>query len=318
MNVATVDWLLAAKTPSIAYLAERDLRGLSPRSPRALELRNRIMQTGPVPAILARQSPAGSWKGERSYYTPKYTSTHWSLLLLAEHEAAGDDPRFGSGVDFMLAATEGEARRQAATGVGAGQWDCFWGNLLRYALRTLPAENESLGRIMRILSEGILADEGRCSHNDGRPCVWGIARAMWGLAAIPPAAQSAKVRKALGQGTAFLLTAGHLQKGDYPTRPGGRIHAVWKTLNFPLFYQADTLFLLRMMDELHALGRPEVAPALDWLAGRRKANGRWHGTSPFRSRTWKALGDGEETDRWVTLQAMRVLRHAGRLTLPGG
>ncbi len=82
---------------------------------------------------------------------------------------------------------------------------------------------------------------------------------------------------------------------------------MWLRLNFPLFYQADILFVLRVAAELGALDHPGAGPALAWLAARRRADGTWHGTSPFRGRTWAALADREETDRWVTLHAAILL-----------
>ncbi len=85
-------------------------------------------------------------------------------------------------------------------------------------------------------------------------------------------------------------------------------------LNFPLFYQTDVLFALRVLDDLGALDRPGAQPALTWLAERRQKNGRWRGSSPFRQRTWRELGGREETDRWVSLQSAQLLQRAGRLS----
>lgn len=98
---------------------------------------------------------------------------------------------------------------------------------------------------------------------------------------------------------------------DYPSP--GRVHPLWFRLNFPLFYQADILFILRVLAELGALDHPGAGPALQWLRTRRKADGRWRGASPFRRRTWAALADQEETDRWVSLQAAMVLQKAHRV-----
>jgi hypothetical protein len=36
-------------------------------------------------------------------------------------------------------------------------------------------------------------------------------------------------------------------------------------------------------------------------------NGRWRGSSPYRRRTYPAMGGVEETNRWVTLHATRLL-----------
>ncbi|MCL4246898.1 MAG: hypothetical protein KJ065_01975 [Anaerolineae bacterium] len=72
---------------------------------------------------------------------------------------------------------------------------------------------------------------------------------------------------------------------------------------------------LRTLAEFDALDHPGAQAALDRLAGQRGKNGRWRGSSPYRSRTWAALGDAEETQRWVTLQAAHILKQAGRLEM---
>jgi hypothetical protein len=71
---------------------------------------------------------------------------------------------------------------------------------------------------------------------------------------------------------------------------------------------------LRVLDELNMLHQPGAQPALDWLEQRRGKNGRWAGGSPYRGRTWKELGDRQETNRWVSLYACRILMHAGRIS----
>ena len=296
-------WLLAAKTPSIRYLTLRDLLGRPEADPDVQTARQEIMTTGPVPEILSGQTGRGDWAGERSYYTPKYVSTHWSMLLLAELAAGGQDARLQLGANFMLEATAAEAHRN-----GQGL-SCFWGNLLRYAVHGGYGADPRLSPIIQHLERDAAAYGWRCRHNDDLPCAWGAARALWGLAALPAVGNRAPATAAaIEQGLDFLLDEYSPVTADYPTP--GRIHAMWSRLNFPLFYQADILFVLRACAELDSLDRPGAKAALEWLLGRRDANGRWRGASPYRHRTWRALGDLEETDRWVSLQAAIVLARA--------
>ena len=51
---------------------------------------------------------------------------------------------------------------------------------------------------------------------------------------------------------------------------------------------------------------------LEWLNSRRGVNGRWRGSSPYRSRTFSELANKAEIDRWVTLHAFMIL--VGQLT----
>jgi hypothetical protein len=97
----------------------------------------------------------------------------------------------------------------------------------------------------------------------------------------------------------------HLVAADYPTP--GRIHPLWFRLNFPLFYQVDILFVLRVLTELGVADHPGAGAALDWLASRQMRNGRWRGANPYRQRTWSGIADGTDADRWATLHALRVL-----------
>ena len=312
-----IHWLTTARTPSIRYLALRRLLGRPETDADVQEAWQAMKTAGPIPAILAGQTEAGHWAGERGYYTPKYVSTHWSMLLLAELAAdpAGLPPAVHAGAAvhagglrqgaaFMLAATQDElehAIQREAHGLS-----CFWGNLLRYALHCGYTDDPRIRPIVQYLAHDAQVGGWRCAHNDELPCAWGAARALWGLAALPGTLRSAEAEAAIQSGLAFLLETHRLVEADYPT--SGRVHYLWFRLNFPLFYQADILFVLRVLAELGALDHPGARPALAWLAARRKADGRWRGASPFRQRTWPALADAEETDRWVSLQAAVVLR----------
>jgi hypothetical protein len=303
-------WLLDSKNPALAHQVQRDLMGRRTAAPELRRAERRLMRTGPVPAILSRQSKDGNWKIDHGYYGPKFHSTHWSMMLLAELGADGKDARYRRGVEYMLDATREEVRKGLET--NAFGWSCFWGNLLRYALRSKPTDDPRVEAVVCYLAQDVSQRNCACRCNSGRACAWGIARALWGLAAIPEARRSGAVKRAVRLGIDFLLKDHSLIRADYPVAKGGRINPLWFKLNFPLFYQADILFTLRVLDELDALDRRGARPALDWLEARRRPDGRWKGSSPFRNRTWREMGDPEETDRWVTLQAMRILRRAGR------
>lgn len=295
-----IPWLLSARTPSIRYLTLRRLLGRGEEDAEVQAVRQEMIAIGPIPAILAGQTERGNWAGEHSYYTPKYVSTHWSMTLLAELDADGQDERLRRGVEFMLADTEAGVRREGHGLV------CFWGNLLRYALHGGFGDDPRVARLTDRVVRDATGAGWRCVHNAELPCAWGAARALWGLAALPVERRSPEVTAAIASGLAFLLESGRLVEADYPTP--GQVHAIWGRLNFPLFYQADILFVLRVVGELGALDHPGAQPALAWLAARRQANGTWRGASPFRARTWRALADREETDRWVSLHAAMVLR----------
>ena len=301
MNDANfIPWLLAARTPSIRYLTLRRLLDRPEDDADAQAARREMAASGPIPAILARQTERGNWAGERNYYSPKYTSTHWSVTLLVELAADPADERLRRGVEFMLADTEADAAR-----AGHG-WVCFWGNLLRYALYCGFGDDPRVASLTKRVVRDATEAGWRCRYNNELPCAWGAARALWGLAALPakPAERrSPEVAAGIASGLAFLLEGNRLPRADYPTP--GMVHDIWSHVNFPLHYQADIPFVLRVAAELGALDHPGARSALAWLAARRQTDGAWRGTSPFR--TPRGLWDHEETGRWVTLHAASVL-----------
>jgi hypothetical protein len=301
-----IDWLLQAATPSIRYLTLTDLQERPADDPEVNRALRDLHSSGPVPAILARQSEGGNWLGERSYYTPKYTSTHWSMMLLAELQACQPsvNPAAQRGAQYMLKSTRAEIARN----LREAKWDihCLWGNILRCAVECgLQEDPATQGAIQYLAACGI---EGawRCPHNGNQPCAWGAARTLWGLAAAKRASLPG-VDAAIASGIRLLLEEHSLVDADYRSASGQK-SSLWTQLNFPLFYQADILFVLRVLAELNALDHPGARPALEWLASRQDSQGRWSGNNPFRQRTYRVFGGPEETRRWATLQALRVLK----------
>lgn len=310
MDQDFVQWLLDSRIPSISYLTLRHLLDRPETEAEVRAARAAIMTDGPVPAILAEQTERGSWAGEKSYYTPKYTSTHWSMMLLAELAADPADPRLQRGADFMLdIRNEDILTWMRGTVYGLG---CFWGNLLRYVVHCGRGDDPRTRPVIAYLVRDLQTENCHCSINANLPCAWGAARALWGLAALPAEQRTPEVEAAIQTGLDFLLDSSYeLVRADYPTP--GSISSRWFSLNFPLFYQVDILFVLRVAAEFNALDRPGGWAALDWLAAKRQANGRWRGTSPYRSRTYKALGGAEETNRWVSLHTALILKQSAVL-----
>jgi hypothetical protein len=307
-----INWLLDSPTPSIRYLTLRHLVGVPEDNADVQAARDAMRTTGPIAAILKKKAPAGHWEGDTRYYGPKYVGTHWSMILLSELAADPDDFRLHQGVEFMLSATE-------KTDILEGKFDssvpspdqygftCFWGNLLRYTAYCRRADDPRVPPIVDYVARNLETGGCRCIHNHYLPCAWGAAYALWGLAAMPT--RSEAVTASIDKALEFLFDTDYqLAEGRYPTP--GQVHKIWGKLNFPLFYQADVLFVLRVLGELDALGHPAVQPALDWLADQRGPNGRWRGSSPYGPRTWKVVGDREDTHRWVSLQAATVLHQA--------
>lgn len=304
-----IEWLTSTRIPSIRYLTLRELLHHPPDSPEVVAAKSSIMNIGPVPEMLSQQTAAGHWSGEHSYYTPKYTSTHWSMMLLAELHADGHDARIQQGVSYMLDHTH-EALSNCREGE-VFHWTCLWGKMVRYAIVFGYQHDERVQELIPLLAESITNNACLCRYNGKIACAWGVVDSLWALAAIPEKDRSPQVNAAIKTGLKFLLQDYNLTQANYPN-PANKVHPIWFNLNFPVFYQSDILFTLRMLMALNALDSGEVIPALDWLEAKRGENEHWRGSSPFRARTWRSIADKDEVHRWVSLYSALILQHAGR------
>jgi hypothetical protein len=296
-----IPWLLEPESPSVRYWTLTRLLGRAPDSPEAQETRQMIMERGPAAELLSHYAGNGRWEGEQSYYTYKYTSTHWQLLLLAELAADGTDERIAAACQRMIRDLHSERRTVI--------WPCFYGNLIGYLHALGHGTEEAVQEFTHDLARAGLKGKWTCAINGDLPCAWGVARALWGFARIPPAARTSDVEEAIESGVRFLGRY-RLREGNYPTT--SQRSTIWDHLNFPLFYQADVLFVLRVLADLGRLhDRPAFGRAVVWLEDRCHDDGRWNGSSPYRRRMWVPLERSGRPSKWVTWQALYVLKTMG-------
>lgn len=308
MDNQVTQWLLESSIPTIRYKTLLDLKNLPSDHPDCQKEYQNIQQTGAVPAILEQQVAPGRWKYSHQYYTPKFTSTHWSMLLLEELKCDPQEPRFQAAVEAMLFLTQ-KGVNDYNLNHNPG-FTCLWGNIIRYCVYGQKLNDPRLQTMIELTAKSLHNERCKCDWNYQLPCVWGAARSVWGLLAIPQKERLPIVEDAILKGIEFILENITLIIDQQTSLVEKQTHPTWYKINFPIFYQTDILFVLRLVDELNLLGYPKVQKALQWLHSKQKKNETWHGTSPFRKRTYAEVGDKEETNRWVTLIASTILNNA--------
>lgn len=296
-------WLLEKSDPAVRAMTLRQLLDRTSRDVDLREAQQRAMASPPISTILKRERADGSWVGP-NLYQPKYQSTHWQNLLLIEYGADPNDPRVRRAARRVLE----DVQDPEASGMG---WvfsqdhggSCFVGNVVRYvSLAGYGADARVEPLVQRLLRESKKYDAA-CPINGNDPCAWGYARLVWGLAALPESARTREVERTLRRGVEFLLSY-KLEGGRYPTATEPSY--LWRQLSFPLFYQADVLFVLRAIDAAGALDDPRIQPALAWLLARQDSRGRWAGRAPYSDR----MPSRVDASKWVTLQVLTILKHA--------
>jgi hypothetical protein len=295
-------WLLERRDPAVRANTLRSLLDRGPRDPELREAQIRAMSAPPISTILKKQGADGRWTGE-SMYTPKYVSSHWQNLLLVEYGVDPSDPRVRRGARKIL--------EDLSTKPNAMGWvldadhgmSCFTGNVVRYVSLAGFGADPRLEPLVERLVRDSKKFDAACVINEENPCAWGYARLIWGLAALPESARSREVERTLRRGVEFLFSY-KVERGAYPA-PYGQSH-LWRQLSFPLFYQADVLFVLRAIDAAGAIDDERAQPALAWLLARQDARGRWGGRAPYGDRMPSRI----DASKWVTLQAATILKHA--------
>jgi hypothetical protein len=320
-------WLLEDAEPGPRYLALRDIVRPHPESAELGEARQAAHRSGPMAAILAAMDPAGFWEVPGHGYLPKYRSTVWSVIALAELGASADeDPRVERACAYVLDHAMTPHGQFTTSGAPSGTVDCLHGNLC-WALLELGCQDERLDTAFEWLARTVtgegMAPAGdrstpvrwfaakcgpgfRCGANGGQPCGWGAAKALMALGRLPAARRTALTERATRAAVDFLLGI-EPTTGAYPTAGGAKPSGNWWKFGFPVFYVTD---LLQVAEALVAAGRgndPRLAATLELVRGKRGSAGRWPLDYTYAGKTWGQYGAKGLPNKWVTIRAVRVL-----------
>jgi hypothetical protein len=314
----TSKFLLQKSDPSVRYLALRDLLDRPESDPAVRAARSQIGKQGWAASILEEQQPGGFWgRFQKDYelYRPKYISTNFRLIVLAELGMTARDPRISKGVKLLL--TNWSHPKEGVFGE-PGSEVCITGNLVRMLVRFGLGDDPRVRRSIEWLVAKQKPDGGwHCwPSRTGTLDAW---EAMAAFAAIPERSRSAQVSRAIERGAEFFLDRRLLREGDGTTNPP------WWRIHYPNHYYYDFLVGLDFLTALGYGSDRRLRPALALLEKKRGADGFWrleaahpdlepsdpyHTGTPVYPVLLEHLG---LPSRWATLRALRVLRRAGRL-----
>jgi hypothetical protein len=320
----TMDWLLEKEDPGVRYLALRDL---CRDREGAVRERKRAHAEGPIAAILAMVKPEGYWSKPGPGYNPKYFSTVWSLIQLAElGGSVQGDKRIGTACDYLLDHSLAPGGQFAISGAPSGTVDCLQGNLC-WALESLGCEDERLRSAFdwmarTVTGEGIapLQDKNAaaryyagkcgpnfaCGANNKKSCAWGAVKVMRAFSALPAAKQTPLIRPAAEQGVKFLFSVDPATAA-YPSGYAGKPSQSWFKFGFPVFYVTDVLQILEVLTA-SGYGKDRRAKNLvDLVEGKRAQDGKWPLEYDYAGKTWVNYGPKKKPNKWVTLRALRAL-----------
>lgn len=327
----SINWLLDSCKPGVRYLVLRDLLDRPADDAELLEARHEAHMAGPIAKILSKMNPDGYWVKEGAGYSPKYRSTVWSLLMLAQLGADMEmDERIARAVDYYLVHAVNPDGQISHDHLPNGTFDCLQGNMC-FALYSLGCRDEKMEAAFdwmarTVTGEGMgkQGDEKAryrwytyqcgplfaCKANDGKSCAWGAAKVMLAFGKLPKARRTPLIERAIQQGVDFIFSVNPAQAlwpSGYAPKPSGN----WWKFGFPVFYITDLLQVAEAMTLLGYGGDKRMADTLQLIRDKQDGQGRWALEFSYEDKTWLDFGAKKQPNKWVTLRALRVLKTAG-------
>jgi len=321
----TLDWLLEPDDIGMRYLALRDLSGADTKE--LLAAKKKAHTEGPIATVLAKMDKEGFWVQSGPGYNPKYTSTVWSITLLAQLGAAIDmDNRIATACSYMLEHNLTKDGHFTVNGLPSGTVDCLQGNLCG-SLLDMGCQDPRLDKAFEwmtrsVTGEGVAPATDKnaplryyaskcgpvfaCGANDKKSCAWGAVKVMLAFSKLPKDKRTPLIEKAIKTGVDFLFSTDPA-KADYPSGYSAKPSGNWWKFGFPVFYVTD---ILQIAEALVCLGYgkdPRLANALKLIRDKQDEKGRWLLEYDYTGKTWVNFGAKKQPNKWVTWRARRVL-----------
>jgi hypothetical protein len=324
-------WLLEADPPGVRYLALRDLLDCPEQDKDLQTARRAAHKQGPIAAILEGMNPDGYWVEPGPGYNPKYRSTVWAMILLAQLGASVEqDKRIAKACAYFLDHALTAGGQFTASGAPSGTADCMQGNF-SWALLALGNDDPRLEKAFEwmarsVTGEGVASTKDRdapvryyagkcgptfaCGSNNKLPCAWGAAKVMLAFGNWPKKRRTPLVERAIEHGVEFLFSTDPAQ-ADYPSGFSSKPSQNWWKFGFPVFYVTDLLQIAEALVNLGYGGDPRLANVLALIREKQDATGRWLLEYDYTGKTWVDFGPKKRPNKWVTLRALKVLKAAG-------
>ncbi|MBI5841036.1 MAG: nitrogen fixation protein NifH [Chloroflexi bacterium] len=326
----SVSWLLEADNPGVRYVTMRDLLDLPAGDSALKSARKKAHKEGPIAEILSKMEQAGYWVKPGPGYNPKYRSTVWSIIMLAQLGAsAGEDKRIEQACKYLLDhnLTEGGQFTTTTSGAPSGTVDCLQGNLC-WSLMQLGYDHPHLKKAYEwmartVTDDGIAPMEDKdasvryyaykcgptfaCGVNNKLPCAWGGVKVMLALGKWPVKRRTPLIKKAIKRGVDFFFSVDPAT-ANYPNRTGEKTSRNWWKFGFPIFYVSDILQIAEALVGLDYGNDPRLTNTLNIIREKQDENGRWSMDYDYAGKTWVNFGAKKQPNKWVTLRALRVLK----------
>ena len=307
-----MQWLLDGD-PAIRWQALQDLIGTAERI--VDQERRKIARHGWGARLLARQDPSGTWAGSQAsgdgLYSPKWTSTTYTMLLLRDFGLPANNRQARKACKLLL-----DGGLQPDGGINYGMWakwtrkseTCVTGMILSI-LSHFQYDDTRLDTLASHLLEQQMPDGGwNCQRPQGatHSSVHTTISALEGLRLyeLRRRRKVREVRAAQHRGREFLL-AHRLFRSH---RTGEIIKPLFLRFAFPPRWHYDILRALDYFQSVNAARDPRLTEAIEIVRANRGKDGRWPLQHSYKGKTYFEMERLGAPSRWNTLRALRVLK----------
>ncbi|MGI0054563.1 MAG: hypothetical protein ACREB9_06165 [Thermoplasmata archaeon] len=314
-NEKVIQWLLEEEQPVVRSAALVDLLGHKEADPEVRSARSMIARVGWAHDQLRAQGPKGFWEAHEPkklkswidfLYYPKYRSTNWRTLVLADFGLTASDPRIKRLADIIF-----EFKLRLGSPFNFYHEEaCVAGNTARVLTQFGYADDFRVRKLYDWLLEDQRKDGGwNCSH--GTPGTLDVWEPLAAFASLPHSKRSSEMEAAISKGVEFYLHRRLFKEGP--------AYAPWLRLHYPNHYYYDILVGLDLVTRLGYAKDRRLQPALKLLLKKRRPDGTWwmdrlhpdvsgpaaaqyrKGVSPLR------IERAGQSSKWITLKALQVL-----------
>ena len=267
--------------------------------------RARVAQIGWGAQLLGLQDPEGTWAS--ALYSPKWTSTTYTLLLLHRFGLADDHPDARRGVNRLVeGATVRDGGLTFAKTVREPE-TCITGMLVLLTARFGGSEAKVEEAISWLLDTQMADGGWNCELARGGATHGSFHTTITVLEALYERARrrsDTALDAAAERGREFFLDH-HLYRSH---RTGEVSDKAFTLFSFPPYWHFD---VLRGLDYFRLTANPgdaRLEDPIQLVRQRQLDDGRWKLQNVHRNRTWFTMERGGQASRWNTLRALRVLR----------
>lgn len=296
-----LSWLLDSDV-SIQFQVHRDLLGED-----RPDLQARIATEGWGKAFLSAHGSHGHWG--RSYYQPKWISSHYTLLDLRNLCL----PRGVIAVDETLQRILTKEKSEDGGINPAGtikEADVCVNGMMLNVCCWFGTEEHLLHSVIDFILSQVLPDGGyNCMFNRSgarHSSLHSTISVLEGLAEYRMQGYSHRLTEVIEaeQNAREFILMHRLYKSDHT---GEIIHPRFLRLPYPSRWYYDTLRALDYFAHSNAPYDPRMQDAIDLLISKKTKNGRWKVQAPYAGEVHFTMEKTGTESRWNTLRALRAL-----------